>query len=61
MEAISSHEYIMKWKNRKIVKEIKNTGSYDRWSGEKNPVCSTCPHTNIIGYASNDSLIPNIK
>ena len=33
--------------NGKIVKEIKNSSSYDRWNSDKNPICSACPHINI--------------
>ncbi len=34
--------------NGKIVKEIKNKSGYGRGNSESNPLCSVCPHTNII-------------
>lgn len=43
--------------NGRIVKEIKNSGSYGRWNSENNPLCSVCPHANIIGDEPNDALV----
>lgn len=43
--------------NGKIVKEIKNTDVQGRWDEENNPLCSSCPHTNITNHNSSDSSI----
>lgn len=42
----------------KIVKEIKNAGGYGRRNSENNPLCSACPHTNIV---EDDSLTSDIE
>lgn len=34
--------------NGKIKKEIKNNGGYRGWNNENNPLCSKCPHTNLV-------------
>lgn len=47
--------------NGKIVKEIKNAGGYGRRNSESNPLCSVCPHTNIIENESDDSQLSDIE
>ncbi|MBU9736113.1 NACHT domain-containing protein [Diplocloster agilis] len=47
--------------NGKIVKEIKNAGGYGRRNNENNPLCTVCPHTNIVEDESDDSLTPDIE
>lgn len=47
--------------NGMIVKEIKNDGGFSRYNSENNPLCSVCPHTNIIKDEPDDSLIPDIE
>jgi len=34
---------------------------YGRRNSENNPLCSVCPHTNIIEDEPDDSLIPDIE
>lgn len=47
--------------NGKIEKEIKNNGGYTGWNNGDNPLCSTCPHTNIVDDAVDNSSISNIE
>lgn len=47
--------------NGKIVKEIKNNGGYRRRDSENNPLCSVCPHTNIVKNGLDDSSIPDME
>lgn len=47
--------------NGKIVKEIKNNGGYRRRVSENNPLCSVCPHTNIVENGLDDSSIPDME
>ncbi|MCU0080576.1 hypothetical protein [Extibacter muris] len=47
--------------NGKIVKEIKNAGGYGRRNSESNPLCSVCPHTNIIENESDDSQLSDVE
>ncbi len=47
--------------NGKIVKEIKNNGGYRRRESENNPLCSVCPHTNIVENEIDDSSIPDME
>lgn len=47
--------------NGKIVKEIKNNGGYRRRDSEDNPLCSVCPHTNIVKNGLDDSSIPDME
>ena len=47
--------------NGKIVKEIKNNGGYRRRESENNPLCSVCPHTNIVENELDDSSISDME
>ncbi len=47
--------------NGKIVKEIKNNGGYRRSNSANNPLCSVCPHTNIVEDELDDSSIPDME
>lgn len=47
--------------NGQIVKEIKNDGGHGRRNSENNPLCSVCPHTNIVEDEPDDSLISDIE
>ena len=47
--------------NGKIEKEIKNNGGYSRWDNGDNPLCSTCPHANIVDDVVDNSSISNIE
>ena len=47
--------------NGKIEKEIKNNGGYSGWDNGDNPLCSTCPHANIVDDVVDNSSISNIE
>lgn len=47
--------------NGKIVKEIKNNGGYRRSNSVNNPLCSVCPHTNIVEDELDDSSILDME
>ena len=47
--------------NGKIEKEIKNNSVYGGWNNGDNPLCSACPHTNIVDDAVDNSSISNIE
>lgn len=47
--------------NGKIVKEIKNDGGHGRWNSGNNPLCSECPHANIVEDEPDDSSISDIE
>lgn len=47
--------------NGKIEKEIRNNDVYGGWNNGDNPLCSACPHTNIVDDAVDSSSISNIE
>lgn len=47
--------------NGKIEKEIKNNGGYSGWDNGDNPLCSTCPHANIVDDVVDNLSISNIE
>lgn len=38
--------------NGKILKEIRNDGGHGEWNNKNNPLCSVCPHRNVINDRS---------
>jgi len=45
----------------KIEKEIKNYGGNDRWNNSNKPLCSACPHANIVDDEIDNSLVFDIE
>ena len=47
--------------NGKIKKEIKNNGGYGRWNNGNNPLCSECPHTNLVDDSVDNLSISDME